>query len=430
MTYPDSVRFLYSLANETRTAELGLTRVSRLLEALDNPHRAVRFVHVAGTNGKGSTCAMIESALRAAGWRTGLYTSPHLVEPTERIRIQGRPVSRDDFAAAFQHVHAAAERLLREEAIAQHPTYFETVTAMAFLLFRRYGVEIAALEVGLGGRLDATNVVQPVVSVITPVDFDHEKYLGRSLESIAKEKAGILKAGADAVFAPQRAEVVPVLERAAWERGIAPVWAAETWNAENVLLDAEGSRFLACGPARIPIACPLPGEHQVANAITAIATLHLLGVAPEAIEEGISRVRWPGRLERVARHPDIYLDGAHNPSGARALAAYIERFHKGRRVWLIYGAARDKAVAEVAAILFPLADEVIATAPDHPRAVRPELIGELADHPRLRIAPRLPDALRLLEEASPGDVIFITGSLFLVGEARSLLAPSEPADGA
>lgn len=424
MTYPDSVRFLYSLANETRTAELGLARISRLLEALGNPHRAGQYVHVAGTNGKGSTCAMIESALRAAGRRTGLYTSPHLVEPTERIRIQGQPVSREEFAEAFEQVHAAAEQLLREEIIAQHPTYFETVTAMAFLLFQRHGVDLAVLEVGLGGRLDATNVVQPLVSVITPVDFDHEKYLGRSLESIAAEKAGILKAGAGAVFSPQRPEVVPVLARAARERGIVPLWAAETWRAENVQLDASGSRFVACGPARIPIACPLPGEHQVTNAITAIAVLDRLGVPPAAIQEGIAQVCWPGRLERMASRPDIYLDGAHNPAGAHALAAYIERFHKGRRVWLVYGAARDKAVAEVAAILFPLADEVIATAPDHPRAVRPELIRELAHHPRLRLAPRLADALRLLEGASPSDVVFITGSLFLVGEARAMLMPS------
>ncbi len=430
MTYPDSVRFLYSLANETRTAELGLTRITRLLEALGDPHQGTRFVHVAGTNGKGSTCAMIESALRAAGRRTGLYTSPHLVEPTERISIQGRPVSREDFALAFRQVHAAAERLLREELIAQHPTYFETVTAMAFWLFRRYGVEIAVLEVGLGGRLDATNVVHPLVSVITPVDFDHEKYLGKSLESIAWEKAGILKAGADAVFAPQRSEVAEALERAARERGIAPVWAAQLWRAEDVVLEPSGSRFTACGRVRIPVACPLPGEHQVTNAITAIAVLDRLGVPVSAVQEGIARVRWPGRLERVASQPDIYLDGAHNPAGAQALAAYIRRFYAGRRVWLIYGAARDKAVAEVAAILFPLADEVIVTAANHPRAVRPELIRELASHPRLRLAPRLTDALRLLDGASPADAVFITGSLFLVGEARALLGPSRAENGA
>ncbi|MCS7316566.1 MAG: folylpolyglutamate synthase/dihydrofolate synthase family protein [Bryobacterales bacterium] len=430
MTYPDSVRFLYSLANETRTAELGLARITRLLEALGNPHRAAAFVHVAGTNGKGSTCAMIESALRASGRRTGLYTSPHLIEPTERIRIQGRPVSREDFAQAFEQVHAAAERLLREDLIRQHPTYFETVTAMAFLLFARFGVEMAVLEVGLGGRLDATNVVHPLVAVITPVDFDHEKYLGKGLDSIAAEKAGILKRGSAAVFSRQRPEVARVLEQAARAQDITPLWAEQTWRAEEVLLEASGSRFIARGPVRIPIYCPLPGEHQVSNAITAVAVLHWLGVPAAAIQQGIAGVRWPGRLERVASQPQIYLDGAHNPAGARALAAYIERFHKSRRVWLVYGASRDKAVAEIAAILFPLADEVIATAAAHPRSVRPELIRELADHPRLRIAPRVADALRMLEEAGPSDAVFITGSLFLVGEARAMLVPSDPDDAA
>lgn len=430
MTYPDSVRFLYSLANESRTAELGLARMELLLEALGKPQQCAEWVHVAGTNGKGSTCAMIESALRAAGRRTGLYTSPHLVEPTERIRIHGKPVAPEVFAAAFEKVHQAAEGLIRDGAIEQHPTYFETVTAMAFLLFRDQGVEVGVLEVGLGGRLDATNVVQPRAAVITPVDFDHEKYLGKGLDSIATEKAGILKPGALAVFAPQREEVIPVLETQARLRGLSPVWVSDRWRAEDVVLGPEGNAFVAVGPARIPVSCPLPGEHQVTNALTAITALELLGVSPEAIRQGLATVHWPGRLERVASRPDIYLDGAHNPAGARALAAYIERFHAGRRVWLIYGAMRDKAVTEMAGILFPVADEVIVTAPAQPRAVRPELIRELVDHPRLRTAPRLADALRMLEEAGPLDVVFITGSLFLVGEARALLGPAEDRAGA
>ena len=430
MTYPDSVRFLYSLANESRTARLGLERMRRLLEALGDPHLAAEWVHVAGTNGKGSTCAMIESALRAAGRRTGLYTSPHLVEPTERIRIQGEPVSPEAFAAAFRQVHQAAEQLIRDGAVEQHPTYFETVTAMAFLLFRERAVEIGVIEVGLGGRLDATNVIQPRVAVITPVDFDHEKYLGKGLDSIAAEKAGILKPGAAAVFAPQRAEVVPVLEAQARSRGVSPVWVAERWRAEELVLSREGGSFVAAGPARIPVTCPLPGEHQVTNALTAVATVQLLGVPAEAVRAGLENVRWPGRLERVASRPEIYLDGAHNPAGARALAAYIERFHAGRRVWLIYGGMRDKAVAEMTAILFPVAHEVIVTAPAQPRAVRPELIRELADHARVRTAPRLEDALRLLREAAPDDVVFITGSLFLVGEARAALASVQGHSGA
>lgn len=420
MTYPDSVRFLYALGNEARSSRLGLERMTVLMKALGDPHAAGRFVHVAGTNGKGSVCAMIESVLRAAGRRTGLYTSPHLSEPTERIRIGGRPVSADQFVWAFEQVHRAAERALRDGALDHHPTYFETVTAMAFVLFREQAVESAVLEVGLGGRLDATNVVTPQLCVITPIDFDHESYLGKSLEAIAAEKAGILKPGAPAVLAPQRAEVAAALERAAAAAGIEPVWTSR-WRAQELELSTDGSRFVAAGPRRIPLECPLAGEHQVANALTAVTALDCLGVPDEAIRVGIRQTRWPGRLERVATAPDIILDGAHNPAGARALAAHLERFYAGRRVWLVYGAMRDKAVAEMSAILFPLAHEVIVTAPDQARAVRPELIAGMVTHPRLRTAPRVADALTLAAEAGSDDVVFVTGSLFMVAEARALL---------
>jgi dihydrofolate synthase/folylpolyglutamate synthase len=363
---------------------------------------------------------MIESALRAAGLRTGLYTSPHLAEPTERIRIGGRPVSAEQFVWAFEQVHQAAELALRDGALEHHPTYFETVTAMAFVLFREQAVESAVIEVGLGGRLDATNVVRPQLCVITPIDFDHESYLGKSLEAIAAEKAGILKPGAAAVLAAQRPEVAGTLEEAAAAAGIEPVWSAR-WRAEEVELHAEGSRFVAAGPRRIRIECPLAGEHQVGNALTAVTALDCLGVPDEAIRDGLRQTRWPGRLERVASAPEIILDGAHNPAGARALAAHIERFYRGRRVWLIYGAMRDKAVAEMSAILFPLAQEVIVTAPAQARAVRPELVAGMVTHPRLRTAPRVGEALALAREARAEDAVFVTGSLFLVAEARALL---------
>lgn len=420
MNYPDSVRFLYALGNEIKTAKLGLDRILALLKSLDHPERACRFVHVAGTNGKGSVCAMIESSLRAAGIRTGLFTSPHLVEPTERIRIDGAPVSSDEFAAAFDQVHRAAERLLADGVLDSHPTYFETVAAMALVLFRDSRAETAILEVGLGGRLDATNVVHPQLCVITPIDYDHEAFLGKSLEAIAAEKAGILKPGVPAVLAPQRPEIEALLDRRAAEIG-APVVKACRWQAEELDLDPAGSRFVTRGPAWLPIECPLAGEHQVSNALTAIAALHALGIPHEAIVQGIAKVRWPGRLERVACRPDIILDGAHNPAGARALVRYIERFCDGRRVWLIYSAMRDKAVTEMAGILFPHAEQVILTAPHYPRALHPGTIRDLVDHPRLHVAAGLPEALKMLEQAAPEDVAFITGSLFLVGEARGLL---------
>lgn len=421
MNYPDSVRFLYSLGNEVKTAKLGLERIGTLLEALGNPQSSLRIVHVAGTNGKGSTCAMMESALRAAGYRTGLFTSPHLVEPTERIRIDGRPVSAESFAAAFDEVHACAEALLRQEVIDLHPTYFETVTAMALLLFRERRAEYVVLEVGLGGRLDATNIVIPKLCAITPVDFDHEAYLGKSLESIAREKAGILKPGVPAIFARQRPEAAAVLDARAAELDIPVKRSAET-GLSDIAVHRRGSDFRWRGLA---LSCPIPGEHQIENAATAIAALEGLHIPPEAIQLGIAQTCWPGRLERVAEGPEIILDGAHNPAGARALAAYLERFYEPDRVWLIYGTMRDKAVMEMAAILFPRARRVIVTAPAQARALRPESIRDLADHDSIQVAADLRGALSIAAAAGPEDAIFITGSLFLAGEARALLVRSE-----
>ncbi len=418
MTYPDSVQFLYSLGNEVKTVKLGLERIARLLDGLNNPERSLEIVHVAGTNGKGSTSAMIESGLRAAGRRTGLFTSPHLVEPTERLRIDGRPVTAEQFVAVFDRVHGAAERLIESGAIDMHPTYFETVTAMALVAFREWGAGSVVLEVGLGGRLDATNVVRPRIAVITPVDYDHEALLGKSIEAIAGEKAGILKAGVPAVFARQRGEAEAVLSARAADLGV-PVRRTREWPVTALRSDAYRSRFRAGG---MELTCPLAGMHQVENALTAALTLDALGLAPGEIAGGIARTHWPGRLERVADRPEIILDGAHNPAGARALAAYINRFFDGRRVWLVYGAMRDKAVEEMGAILFPLADEIVATAPRQARSVRPETIRELADHPRLRTAGTLEDALALVRrEAAPEDAVFVSGSLFLAGEARRLL---------
>ncbi len=413
MNYPDSVRFLYALGNEIKTVKFGLERIGTVLDALGHPERACRFIHVAGTNGKGSTSAMIEAGLREAGERTGLYTSPHLIEPTERIQIAGRPVSAEEFAGAFETVHRAAEELLASGSIDLHPTYFETVTAMAFALFRDAGAERVVLETGLGGRLDATNVVMPELCVITPIDFDHEQYLGNTIEAIAAEKAGILKPGVPVVLAPQRPEAERVVRERAVDLGcrvITPLGAVS-----DIRIDARGSRFVYEGHR---IECPLAGEHQLSNALTATLALCASGTAPE----GIARTVWPGRLERVAEAPDIILDGAHNPAGARALAAYIERFYAGRRLWLVYGSMRDKAVEEITAILFPLASEIIVTAPQFGRALRPEAIAEAWPSPHVRTAPSLPDAIETVRsQAAATDVVIITGSLFVVGEARALL---------
>ncbi len=402
MNYDESVRYLYSLGNEIQTAKLGLDRITKLLEALGSPHCGPRFIHIAGTNGKGSTAAMIDSGLRGAGQRTGLYTSPHLVQPTERIRIHGEPVSQEQFATAFTAIHETAQSC----GLDMHPTYFESVTAMAFFLFNEAQLDWVVLEVGLGGRLDATNVVTPKLCVVTPIDYDHQSFLGDSLASIAGEKAGILKPGVPAVFAHQHPEAAAILQRAA----SGPVLFADQWSIEDLSIDARGSRFRLHD---LQVTCPLAGAHQVENARTAALALNELGFPPD----GIAHTRWPGRLELVSERPEIILDGAHNPAGTQALVDYIRRFYSGRNLWLVYGVMRDKAVDEMTALLFPLAARIILTAPDNSRALPPEQIP--ARDPV--ITHTVAEALQSIRQAAPGDVILITGSLFVVGEARHLL---------
>ncbi len=406
MTYPDSVRYLYALGNELKAgAKFGLERMQALVAELDSPERCATTVHVAGTNGKGSTCAMIESIAREAGISTGLNTSPHLIDPTERIRINGNEVSEAEFARAFNVVHAAAERLMARNEMDAHPSYFETVTAMGFVLFREARCELNIIEVGLGGRLDATNVVQPELTVITPVSFDHESFLGNTLASIAWEKAGIVKVGAPLVMGRQLPEAEDVIVGRARELGCRVVRVADHTD-------------LRVEPG-------LAGEHQIDNAIAAHLAARELGIAQDAIHRGLKNVRWPGRLEWMSRAPDLVLDGAHNPAGAAALASFIRVHCAGRPVWIVYGAMRDKAIEEVTTTLFPLADRLILTAPDFPRALRPEAIRDSVEHPNATIAPTVSEAIQQARKAPHDAIVFLTGSLYLVGQARKLLLEME-----
>ena len=417
LSYPDSVQYLYSLGNEIKAgAKLGLERMQALLAGLGHPENAQRFVHVAGTNGKGSTCAMLAAALRASGLRTGLYTSPHLIEPTERIEINGTPVTKERFAASFATVHQVAEQILLAEQLDAHPSYFETVTAMALLIFKE-ACDISVIEVGLGGRLDATNVIHPELCVITSVAYDHEAYLGNTLASIATEKAGILKAGVPAVMASQQPAAQTVIENRARELNC-PLIRTADYTFTNIEAGARGSSF-AFENERYT--CALPGRHQIENAKAAILAGKALNLSPQSIRAGLRDVRWPGRLELISQQPDFILDGAHNPAGAAALASYIREFHRNSPVWLVYGAMRDKAVEEVAEQLFPLADKLIATAPDFPRALRPQAILELSAHREAVTANTVADAIQLARLAPPNAAVFFTGSLFLVGEARAIL---------
>jgi dihydrofolate synthase / folylpolyglutamate synthase len=417
VNYPDSVRYLYSLGSELKAgAKFGLERMQTLLAQLGNPEFGQRFIHIAGTNGKGSTCAMIANALRHAGYRTGLYTSPHLIEPRERIQINGHPVSPSEFVEAFETVHKATETLLQEDRLDAHPSYFEIVTAMALVTFRDK-CDISVIEVGLGGRLDATNVVTPELSVITPVAFDHESFLGNSLEAIASEKAGILKAAIPVVVARQLASADAVIANRAHELQ-SRVFRTEDAQVSSLRATQDASTFCLDG---IPYHCGLAGRHQVENAAAAILSCNELGVGTAYIQAGLKDVKWPGRLEFISREPDFVLDGAHNPAGAAALAAYIREFCSGRPVWIVYGAMRDKAIEEMTSELFPVAERVIATAPNFPRAVRPEAILAATDHPHSTVAEDVDEAIELARTAPKDAIVFFTGSLFLVGEARFLL---------
>jgi dihydrofolate synthase / folylpolyglutamate synthase len=436
MNYGESVRALMALGRElaspqhARVQKFGLQNITTLAEALGNPHRKIPCAHVAGTNGKGSTAAMLESILRAAGLRTGLYTSPHLERINERVRVNGEDISDEDFAAAWTRVQASIEALLASGKLAAHPTYFECITAMAFVAFARSEVEFAVYEVGLGGRLDATNVVVPEVAVITSIDFDHESFLGHSIAEISGEKAGIIKAGAWVVSSAERPEARAVIARRCVEAGARLVEVDAAWKIEDTETLDGRYRALATGldsRTRIALEPPLPGRFQIRNGLTAATAAHLLAergfsVSDDAIERGIRAVRWPGRLERLCERPAVYLDGAHNPAGAKELLQFWKENLAGRRIFLVYGAMRDKAVDEIAGLLLPSADFVILTEPLQPRAVSAPLLAEMTAH-LAKNSVVVPDPAEALERAiamaSPEDAVFATGSLYLVGDLRS-----------
>jgi dihydrofolate synthase / folylpolyglutamate synthase len=435
MNYDAAVRYLLSLGRElaaptqAAAAKFDLENITVLAERLGRPDRAYPSAHIAGTNGKGSTAAFLESILRHAGFRTGLNTSPHLEKINERIRVNGEETSDEAFAEIFARIQVLIEELLAASKLRAHPTYFECVTAMAFEYFARERVEFGVFEVGLGGRLDATNILSPVVTIITRIDFDHENFLGHSLKEIAGEKAGILKPGVPVVLAEQHPEAREIIVARARSLGcpvIEPVqiFLVERESMQNGrvharVIEVESGTIFEIVPS-------LPGRFQLQNALSALAAARLLHnrsfqIPDDAITRGIAKTVWPGRLEKLQFAPDIYIDGAHNPGAARELAHFLEQNFSGRKIWLIYAALRDKAVDEVAGMLFLHAAEVIFTSPRTSRAVSATQLAEIAGHHAARFSV-IPDAERALEhalaEAAPEDAIFITGSLYLVGQLR------------
>ena len=435
MNYDAAVRYLLTLGRElaaptqAAAAKFDLENITVLAERLGHPDRAYPSAHIAGTNGKGSTSAFLESILRHAGFRTGLYTSPHLERINERMRINGKEIGDESFAQIFTRLHELIEELLARHKLRAHPTYFECVTAMAFECFARERVEFGVVEVGLGGRLDATNILSPAVTVITRIDFDHENFLGHSLGEIASEKAGILKDKVPVIVAAQAPQARETILARANQLGCRVI---ETAQAFHTTLESWQDGFFRARVTEsssgnsFEIAPSLPGRFQLQNAVSALAAARELTkrgfrISSSDITEGIGNTVWPGRLEKLQSNPDVYLDGAHNPGAARELAQFLEQNFAERKIWIIYAALRDKAVDEIAGQLFPHAAEVIFTEPRTSRAISAERLAEIASHhaSRFTVISSAEQALdQALGEAAPGDAIFITGSLFLVGQLR------------
>lgn len=437
MDFQESVRYLYSLGNEMLAMKLGLESVRALAESLGRPQERFPAVHIAGTNGKGSTSAMVEAIALAAGLRVGLYTSPHLGSITERVRVNGEEISEAKFAGLATRVWEAGDRLVAEGRLPAVPTFFEQVTMIAYLYFAEGAVELAVLEVGLGGRLDATNVCRPVLTAITPVDYDHQQYLGDTLAAIAGEKAGILKPGVPVVVAPQAPEAMAIIADRSRETG-APLIAVEARLRDAEVAPVNDHHDLwQAGIHRLryegcDVRINLRGRHQVVNAMTAILLAEGLrdggySISREAIVEGLERVAWPGRLEMVsmgASAPPLLLDGAHNPAGAAVLRDFLREDCSRAPLTLIFGAMADKSIEEMAAMLFPLAHRVILTRVDNPRAVDPRTIAAraAASNPNLLQTENVKAALEEAVRITPANgLICACGSLYLVGEIKRIM---------
>ena len=401
MTFEGAVQYLLGLGHETLTIKLGLRNTELLLNTLDNPERAFPSVQIAGTNGKGSTAVMLDAICRAAGIKTGLYTSPHLVSITERVRISGEAITPEEFAACATIVRDVSEQLLRDKQIEAQPTFFEQLTAIALLAFRNAGIELAILETGLGGRLDSTTAANARIVAITQIAMDHEEYLGNTIESIASEKAAIIRPGVQAVIAKQQPEAMAVLLQHCKESGVVPIL-DNAHRYKNVRL-------------------ALRGRHQIENAAVAIRVAELLHVSESAIVSGLENAQHPGRLELIPHKPTFLLDGAHNPAGCRSLREYLDEFAP-RPLTLVFGAMRDKQLDQIGEILFPVADVLILTPVDNPRSASIEGLRSVAERfarGTVMEAGSSAEALQLSIANTPSDgLICIAGSLYLIGEVR------------
>lgn len=431
--YQQTLDYLYSYVDFSMTRghryspdQFDLGRMRELMRQLGNPESHYPSIHIAGTKGKGSVAAMCESVLMAAGYKTGLYTSPHLHDYAERIQINGSPIPHDDL------IRLVEENKPVFESIAELTT-FEITTSLGFLYFQKQNVEAAVLEVGLGGRLDATNVVLPSVTVITSLSYDHTALLGNTLAEIAGEKAGIIKPGIPVVVSPQEQEAIEVIKRIAAERSAPLIQMGKDYLFEPGTHTLEEQRLKiwqlrknqSDGKAA-HLSIPLLGRHQVQNAATAYAALHTfsnaaLPLSDQAIRDGFAKTNWPGRFEILQAQPPVVIDCAHNRDSAAKVRQTLQEYFPDRRSVLVFGASEDKDIAGMFAELAPVTQRVIATKSFHPRAIDPEKLEEIARTYGLpvEIVPDVPEALEEALQALADDtLVLVTGSIFIAAGAR------------
>jgi len=433
MSYQKTIDYLFGL--QKQGIKFGLTNSIQLMGLMGDPHRRYCSAHIAGTNGKGSTAAFLAGMLKAAGYRVGLYTSPHLVSFTERIRIDGIPVSEARVVALAEQVRERYEDARSPEGGPLTPTFFEVTTAMAFTCFAEERVDIVVVEAGMGGRLDSTNVIAPLVSVITNIDREHTEFLGTTLGQIAAEKAGIIKPGVPVVTGAVQPEAITVIRQQAALTGSPVFRMPRDFGAEEATTGRVQEFDYRGISTRLPrIRIGMVGMHQVRNACLALAAAECIGrsgmdIPEAACRSGLAQTVWEGRLERIAQGPDIYLDGAHNPASAQVLADAVTELKRSyKRMVLVIGMLKDKDYRGILAPLVPLADRVIATCPNYSRALDVEsLAAEIGSlHRDVAVTRSVAEAIDLARrEAQGDDLVLITGSLYTVGEARAVFRPGE-----
>jgi len=430
MGYSAAVDYLYGL--QKHGIKLGLDNTVRLLSLFNNPQEKFHSIHVAGTNGKGSTSAMIASILQAAGFRTGLFTSPHLVSFTERIRVNNEEISESEVVSLAEEIRFK----IQDSRFKMTPTFFEFVTVMGLLYFKRKNIDWAVVETGMGGRLDATNVLLPEASVITSVSYDHSEFLGNTISAIAEEKAGIIKHEVPVITSAQEPSIMDAIKKKTEEKNAGLFIYGRDFSAAIKTEDTRGSVFNYKGDSSFEdLVISLPGRHQVLNASLALKTIEIVSkksshhasrITHHAIRNGLGNIKWHGRLELVSKEPPILIDGAHNPSAATILADSLKEifFKAYRRIILVVGIMSDKDMRGIMAPLLPIASEIILTAPAYERAASPDVLygHAISLGFSCRKTYCVADAIAMASELyREGDMIVITGSFYTIGEAKEIL---------